>query len=111
MNLKSTPEHFWGGWYDSRRWRKKAREHKRLNPLCVFCEKKGLVVACEVVDHIVPHKGDYQLFWYGELQSLCAPCHNKEKQQLEHRGYTTTIGADGWPVDARHPVNRLERGT
>ncbi|WP_247511397.1 HNH endonuclease [Bradyrhizobium sp. 157] len=69
-----------------------------------MCEAKGLIAPAEVADHIMPHKGDYQLFWYGELQSLCVPCHNKSKQQLEHRGYTTDIGADGWPTDARHPA-------
>jgi 5-methylcytosine-specific restriction enzyme A len=106
-NKKATPARPWAAWYDRVAWRRRAREHKRRNPLCVMCLARGLVVACEVADHVVPHKGDFQLFWSGELQSLCRRCHSGEKQQLEHRGYTRAIGADGWPSDTRHPANKL----
>lgn len=71
-----------------------------------MCEAKGLVVVAQVADHVIPHRGDYKLFWFGKLQSLCMDCHNRDKQQLETKGYLTEIGVDGWPVDARHPVNR-----
>ena len=93
------------------RWVKKARAQMRKQPCCEMCLAKGLTVAATTADHIVPHRGDYHLFWYGELQSLCSNCHSGEKQQLETLGYTRTIGADGWPVDDKHPINRLERGT
>jgi len=37
-----------------------------------------------VVDHIIPHRGDEALFNdRNNLQSLCAPCHNRRKQRLE----------------------------
>jgi hypothetical protein len=72
-----------------------------------MCEAKGLVVAAEIADHIEPHKGDPFKFWFGKLQSLCLNCHNAEKQQIENRGYTKTIGIDGWPVDPLHPVSKL----
>ena len=71
-----------------------------------MCEAKGLIAPVEAVDHVIPHKGDYQLFWFGELQSLCTQCHNKSKQELETKGFITDIGHDGWPVDQRHPANR-----
>jgi hypothetical protein len=70
-----------------------------------MCLKEGYVAAGRVADHIVPHKGNYDLFFYGELQSLCYICHNSSKKQLETKGFTNHIGADGWPLDPRHPAN------
>ena len=61
--------------------------------------------ACEV-DHVVPHRGDRQLFWdANNLQSLCKPCHAGTKQAIEARGYDHQVGNDGWPVDPKHPAN------
>jgi 5-methylcytosine-specific restriction protein A len=32
-----------------------------------------------VVDHIIPHKGNYKLFWdKSNWQSLCKSCHDKK---------------------------------
>jgi 5-methylcytosine-specific restriction enzyme A len=54
--------------------------------------------------HKVPHKGDLTLFYTGELESLCAQCHNVQTGMVETHGYTNDIGVDGWPTDPRHPV-------
>lgn len=72
--------------------------------------KKGLVVPAQVADHVMPHRGDYHLFWFGQLQSLCVNCHNSTKQQLEDKGFINDIGIDGWPVDGRHPVYEEDDG-
>lgn len=101
----------WLKWYDTARWKRRAQMQKQMFPLCTMCEAKGIVTAAEVADHVIKHDGDYQLFYYGALQSLCWPCHSKEKQQIEHRGYTTNVGTDGWPVDDKHPVNRAARAS
>src|SRR5262245_11064734 len=37
------------------------------------------------------------------LQSLCSHCHESRKKFLEHCGFDNTIGADGMPVEPRHP--------
>lgn len=103
---KATPERPWLAWYSTARWERRSYLHRMRNPVCVMCEAKGTVGPAEVADHIEPHKGDYQKFWFGELQSLCISCHNKSKQQIESRGYTTDIGLDGWPVDPLHPTNK-----
>jgi hypothetical protein len=68
------------------------------------------VTAATVADHITPHKGDYNLFWHGELQSLCPHHHNSIKQQLEtgEPGYSRAVGLDGWPTDPNHPANKIE---
>ncbi len=60
----------------------------------------------DVADHVIPHKGDEQLFWFGELQSLCKPHHDGTKQQQELRGFSSDIGNDGFPIDDQHPFNQ-----
>ena len=62
--------------------------------------------ACNGADHVMPHKGNVNLFFVGALQSLCAKCHNSVKQADERRGYSNAFGADGYPIDPRHPANR-----
>jgi 5-methylcytosine-specific restriction endonuclease McrA len=89
--------------YGNRRWVKRALNHRRENPLCVMCLEEGLIVAVEVVDHVVPHRGNYQMFWHGKLQSLCKSCHDGRKQQVDKRGFYTDIGVDGFPTDSKHP--------
>jgi 5-methylcytosine-specific restriction enzyme A len=74
-------------------------------PLCALCEARGKVTAATVVDHVIPHQGSKQLFWdSNNFQSACKPCHDSLKKQIEHRGYSTEIGVDGWPTDRSHPV-------
>lgn len=64
-----------------------------------MCERQGIIEAASVADHIVPHRGDPDLFWSGALQSICAPCHNSLKQSAEKGGQRVAIGVDGWPID------------
>lgn len=62
--------------YDSR-WRRASKRFLRENPLCVRCDTNGFVRASEVTDHIVPHKGDMELFWDRDnWQALCKRCHD-----------------------------------
>lgn len=70
-----------------------------------MCLEKGIVMAANVADHIEPHRGNYQLFFYGRLQSLCHAHHNSTKQQIETHGFATEIGLDGFPVDGNHPFH------
>jgi hypothetical protein len=48
-----------------------------------------------IADHVVPHKGDWNDFRLGELQSLCKQCHDSTKQLIERRGYSYETGTDG----------------
>lgn len=71
--------------YDSR-WRRARAEFLSENPLCEYCKARGLYVSATVVDHKIPHRGDIDLFWdRSNWQSLCASCHNSEKQRQERR--------------------------
>lgn len=57
-------------------WSKYSENYRILNPLCAECDRNGLVVAAYCVDHIIPHKGNEQLFWdENNHQSLCRACH------------------------------------
>lgn len=71
--------------YDAR-WRKAAGQFLRSHPLCVRCSADGRSVGAEVVDHIIPHKGDQRLFWdRSNWQVLCKSCHDR-KTVLEDGG-------------------------
>jgi 5-methylcytosine-specific restriction endonuclease McrA len=100
----------WGHLY-GKRWRKRAHYQLQIEPLCRMCANEGRITSASVVDHVIPHRGDINSFWLGELQSLCTFHHNSTKKIIEQRGYDTAIGADGWPLDPRHPVYGRQNGT
>ncbi|MCD7752247.1 MAG: HNH endonuclease [Lachnospiraceae bacterium] len=61
------------------RWRKARAAYLRSHPLCVRCMAKGLYVKATVVDHIIPHRGDSELFWdTTNWQALCKHCHDSK---------------------------------
>ena len=96
-------------WYGLGRWKNKQRHQMRSHPLCKRCLEKGLVVAAVIADHIKPHKGNWNEFWLGSLQSLCRTCHESSKKYEEHRGYRADIGEDGLPTDPMHPFHRVRQ--
>lgn len=75
-------------------------------PLCAMCERLGRVTAADTADHVVPHRGDPELFWNGALQSLCASCHSSLKQQQEKSGTFRGCDTHGRPLDPNHSWNR-----
>lgn len=86
-------------WYCDRKWRAKRAAQLAKEPLCRFCKAEGRVTEAVIADHIVPHRGNKQLFWFGELQSLCAFCHSSTKHRMESGN--VVIGEDGWPMSER----------
>lgn len=67
------------------RWRKARERYLRAHPLCVYCQRQGVVTAATVVDHKTPHRGDKSLFWSEDnWQSLCVNCHSSAKQAEEN---------------------------
>lgn len=93
-------------WYTLGIWRKRAKHQLKSDPLCRLCTLDGKTSIATIADHIEPHKGDWNKFVLGALQSLCSNCHESRKKIIEARGYDTTIGKDGYPLDRRHPVYR-----
>jgi len=98
----------WDSFYKTARWQRLRKFQLIQHPLCKFCLARGIVTAANVVDHVVPHKGDWTDFVTGELQSLCGPCHNSAKRQVELRGYRLDVGVDGYPIDRNHPFYRAD---
>ena len=65
--------------YD-RHWIRLRAMFIRAHPLCVECEKKGVLEPAREVDHIKAFHGPddpLRLDWEN-LQSLCKPCHSRK---------------------------------
>lgn len=72
--------------YDAK-WRKFREQFLIKNPLCVRCKQEGYLKPANEVDHIIPHKGDKELFWDSDnLQALCKSCHSRKTRQEQHLG-------------------------
>jgi hypothetical protein len=108
MDEPSAPKSLqpWRSWYNAPQWRKRRRMQLLAHPLCKMCAGRGVVTVATVVDHEPPHRGEWNAFLLGPVQSLCKPCHDQGKRQADLRGYMPDIDDDGWPTDPRHPANR-----
>lgn len=73
----------WHSWYTDPRygWAARRREQLVREPWCRECLKRGQRVRAEDVDHVIPHRGNLDLFLHGELQSLCHSCHSRKTMQ------------------------------
>jgi 5-methylcytosine-specific restriction endonuclease McrA len=94
------------GWYSLARWKNIRCEQLAAFPLCQMCSTDDKPVPANTVDHVVPHRGDPELFWNGPFQSLCSDCHDRRKRLIELRGYEPGCDENGRPRDAGHPWNR-----
>jgi len=89
------------------RWRKASKTFLMHRPLCIECSRLGRVTASQVVDHIVPHRGDIKLFWDTDnWQPLCKLCHDSHKQRLEKSGRAIGNDVKGIPLDPNHHWNK-----
>ena len=89
--------------YKTKSWQRLRYYQLQKEPMCRFCQQVGRVVAANVVDHIIPHRGDSALFHDKDnLQSLCAACHDRHKQRQEKSGRVVGNDADGMPLDPWH---------
>lgn len=95
----------WRAWYGTTRWERRRKDQLAREPLCRMCLAAKRLTPGTVADHVVEHKGDPALFWFGELQTLCAPHHNSTKKADEYWGWSAGVDETGWPTDPRHPGN------
>lgn len=71
-------------------WAEVSLGYRQENPLCRNCELRGILTPAQCVDHIIPHRGDYDLMWASDnWQSLCGSCHSN-KTKLEMGGLVIT---------------------
>ena len=69
------------------RWQQYTKQYRKRHPLCRLCAEADRITATQVVDHIVPHKGDKRLFWDpNNHQPLCKACHDR-KTAVEDGGF------------------------
>lgn len=69
------------------RWQKARAGYLAKHPLCAECERNARVAAATDLDHVIPHRGDHELFWdRSNWQGLCHPCHSR-KTATEDGGF------------------------
>lgn len=77
----------WRKWYSTARWQKlrmKVLERDLFTCQRPECGRVEPDTSQLVADHRTPHRGDESLFWDEDnLQALCKPCHDKDKQREE----------------------------
>jgi len=65
------------------KWAKESARWIEAYPACRECGHID-VRAKMVVDHIIPHRGDMELFWRrSNWQTLCRKCHNQKTARGE----------------------------
>ena len=63
----------------NRAWQKASKQYLNAHPFCVMCEQEGFFRKATVVDHIVPHRGNEELFWdRSNWQPLCKKHHDRK---------------------------------
>jgi 5-methylcytosine-specific restriction protein A len=73
------------------RWEVRSKQFRSRYPLCGMrpdnrppvmsrCIEENRATLADLVDHVIPHRGDPVLFWdeQGNWQSLCASCHRRK---------------------------------
>jgi 5-methylcytosine-specific restriction enzyme A len=107
--LRSAEAREWRRLYATKQWAILRRQ--ALTRDGFQCQRCGVILTdgrrsprSAVVHHIEAHKGDMDLFFdLANLAAVCWACHSGAIQSEEVLGYDATIGADGWPVDPKHP--------
>ena len=95
----------WQYLYNTSQWKKTRLIQLQKQPLCKMCMEQGMITKADVVDHVIPHKGNRELFFYGKLQSLCKLHHDSTKQSEERTGKVIGGNINGIPLDANHHWN------
>lgn len=73
--------------YRSALWKRLRKSTMMKYPLCVRCLSYGLTRKTEHIDHVIPHRGNSQLFTdTSNLQGLCHSCHSY-KTNRERKGH------------------------
>jgi 5-methylcytosine-specific restriction protein A len=75
----------WRAWYKTARWQRlRIATFTRDLFTCRMCRRLEGNTSKLVCDHVKPHRGNEALFWdEANLQALCKPCHDREKQAEE----------------------------
>ncbi len=81
------------------RWRQERIHFLQEQPLCRYCAEQGRITPATVVDHIIPHKNNHDLFWdKANWQPLCKFCHDSVKQREEILQKRVGCDISGFPL-------------
>lgn len=80
MHYREQPKSRDYAFYNSKRWRKFAKQFLKNNPYCFRCRDAGALRWATVCDHIIPLSEYKNPFEISNLQPLCAECHNTKRQ-------------------------------
>jgi 5-methylcytosine-specific restriction protein A len=64
-----------------RDWQRLSKAFLADHPLCECddCKAGGLVTPAEVVDHVIPHRGNQRLFWdRSNWRAMSKRCHDRK---------------------------------
>lgn len=65
--------------YHTAKWERYRHRQLFREPLCRMCKANDELTPADTVDHIIPHAGDYKLFFDpSNHQSLCRSCHSRK---------------------------------
>lgn len=76
---KDRPE--WTKLYKTKRWRDARLRYLNQHPLCECdeCKQNNRVLPATIIDHKIPHKGNYDLFWDEDnWQAMAKRCHDRK---------------------------------
>jgi 5-methylcytosine-specific restriction protein A len=63
----------------TRRWSRESKLYLRAHPMCMCDSCNGDGLPAEIVDHVVPHKGNQSLFWDpSNWQAMNKRCHDRK---------------------------------
>jgi 5-methylcytosine-specific restriction protein A len=68
------------------KWRKARKYFLAQHPFCVCdkCKNREVPLMADVVDHIIPHRGDPNLFWdQSNWQPMNHRCHSRKTVQKD----------------------------
>jgi 5-methylcytosine-specific restriction enzyme A len=80
-------------------WQRASKAWLREHPWCadLYGTHGERFELAKLVDHIVPHKGNRELFWdQSNWQSLCVACHGR-KTAMEDGGFGRVASSSGVP--------------
>lgn len=85
MEASKNAPHDYNRFYKTAKWVKLSRQTLQKHPICVFCQRKGIIRKADLVDHIVPIREDWNKRLDPEnLQPLCYRCH-RIKTRKDHQ--------------------------
>ena len=92
-NKRRYQEQPWRRWYQTKEWyRLRWATLTRDEFTCQECGKMEGDTSLLVCDHVIPHKGDYEMFFRGELRTLCKVCHDSVKQREDKAASRSGFG-------------------